>query len=377
MPKKKTNQEFINELKEKNIEYVPLEEYINSITKIKFQCKQGHIWEATPHNILCGRGCPYCSHVAKLSNEDFVSRLKNVTNKIELLERYKSFHEKILCRCLRCGHKWMISPAKLLNGRGCPICAREIRGKNKMKIGKKNFESNLKKKKPNIILIDEYMGVDTPTRFQCKICKYEFTTTPSKLLSTEYGCRQCHHNSMKLSNIDFIDRLSKIHPNIIPVEKYDNNNVKIKYYCKQCCEYHYATPANLLSGYGCPTCNASKGEKKCKEILDNIDILYKPQFIFSDLVGIGGGNLRFDFGILNKQFNLIGLIEYDGEFHYKKMYENDGYENIQIHDKLKNDYCNINNIPLLRIPYWQYKDMEKLIYTFVSKITNLELERGA
>ena len=111
--------------------------------------------------------------------------------------------------------------------------------------------------------------------------------------------------------------------------------------------------------------------------MDNIDILYKPQFIFSDLVGIGGGNLRFDFGILNKQFNLIGLIEYDGEFHYKKMYENDGYENIQIHDKLKNDYCDINNIPLLRIPYWQYKDMEKLIYTFVSKITNLELERGA
>ena len=37
MPKKKTNQEFVNELKEKNIEYVPLEEYINAITKIKFQ----------------------------------------------------------------------------------------------------------------------------------------------------------------------------------------------------------------------------------------------------------------------------------------------------------------------------------------------------
>ena len=61
MPKKKSNDEFLQELKDKNISYIPLEEYIKSSIKIKWLCNRGHIFENTPNEILMGKGCPYCS----------------------------------------------------------------------------------------------------------------------------------------------------------------------------------------------------------------------------------------------------------------------------------------------------------------------------
>lgn len=34
--------------------------YINTITKLKFRCGEGHVWEAAPRNIKKGTWCPKC-----------------------------------------------------------------------------------------------------------------------------------------------------------------------------------------------------------------------------------------------------------------------------------------------------------------------------
>ena len=43
--------------------------YVNAMTKLKWQCKEGHIWEARPHGIKRGKWCPYCSGNIKLTIE--------------------------------------------------------------------------------------------------------------------------------------------------------------------------------------------------------------------------------------------------------------------------------------------------------------------
>ena len=35
-------------------------EYINIYTKLKFKCKEGHIWKTVPANIKAGNWCPKC-----------------------------------------------------------------------------------------------------------------------------------------------------------------------------------------------------------------------------------------------------------------------------------------------------------------------------
>lgn len=59
--RRKTNEEFLQELKDKQIIYIPLEEYKTYSTKIKWKCpKCENVFEASPSNIFQGKGCPYC-----------------------------------------------------------------------------------------------------------------------------------------------------------------------------------------------------------------------------------------------------------------------------------------------------------------------------
>ena len=74
---------------------------------------------------------------------------------------------------------------------------------------------------------------------------------------------------------------------------------------------------------------------------------------------------------------LLCLIEYDGEQHYmpvkfSHMSEEEVQEKLndtQRRDNIKNEYCKKNNIPLLRIPYWEKKNIKKIITEY---LLNLE-----
>ena len=34
--------------------------YTNTITKLKFRCREGHVWKAAPRSIKEGTWCPFC-----------------------------------------------------------------------------------------------------------------------------------------------------------------------------------------------------------------------------------------------------------------------------------------------------------------------------
>lgn len=101
-------------------------------------------------------------------------------------------------------------------------------------------------------------------------------------------------------------------------------------------------------------CERSVGEQKITKILQENNINFKREFTFSDLLGDGGGRLRFDFGILDANDNLLYLIEYDGIQHFEiNCFGNNknDFDILKKYDKIKEEYCKNNNIPLIRIPY--------------------------
>jgi len=44
--------------------------YINTVSKLKWRCKEGHQWETTPANVKRGSWCPECVGVTPLSIEE-------------------------------------------------------------------------------------------------------------------------------------------------------------------------------------------------------------------------------------------------------------------------------------------------------------------
>ena len=68
--------------------------------------------------------------------------------------------------------------------------------------------------------------------------------------------------------------------------------------------------------------------------------------------------LRFDFYL--QDYGVA--IEYDGEFHYNKIESRGNDLDYQVNnDKIKTEYCDSNDIILLRIPYWEKDNIESIL----------------
>ena len=116
---------------------------------------------------------------------------------------------------------------------------------------------------------------------------------------------------------------------------------------------------NFKSGKRCPYCKKSKGEDIIKSILESLNVDFIPQYRFEYCRDILP--LPFDFYL--PKYNLV--IEYDGEQHFNvnrtfNSNEDKFWETV-IHDAIKNSYCEDNSINILRIPFWDNKNIEELI----------------
>ena len=97
-------------------------------------------------------------------------------------------------------------------------------------------------------------------------------------------------------------------------------------------------------------CLKSANEEIIEQYLIQKHILYKREQMFSDLLSIKKYPLRYDFGIYNINSQLIGLIEFQGDQHFKTVQYFDGekdYKKRQFHDELKYNYAKEHNIPIL------------------------------
>lgn len=104
----------------------------------------------------------------------------------------------------------------------------------------------------------------------------------------------------------------------------------------------------------------SKGEEKISSLLKSAHIPYEKEYTFPDLT-FKKSLLRFDFAIISRGCP-IKLIEFDGEQHFThipKFGTYSDFKHMQENDRRKNSYCIRNNIPLIRVPYW---DLGKLTY---------------
>ena len=99
--------------------------------------------------------------------------------------------EKTRFRFLKCGHEWDVTPAHILNGRGCPLCAHSRRGASQ-RLTMERFLKRLHKIDRNLVVREggKYVNYTTPIPLRCNACKYEYEVKPGDVLHG--GCPNCH-----------------------------------------------------------------------------------------------------------------------------------------------------------------------------------------
>lgn len=198
----------------------------------------------------------------RLSNDEFLKRIQERHLCIVPIEEYVTSDTPIKFQCNRCGLIFEKKPIILLQkgaGCGCPKCVSQDKH-DKMSYTKEEYEKMLEAKTTSLKLIGNYINGKTKTKFRCLSCKHEWLSQPSVMLFKP-SCPKCAKEAVvkrrTKTHEQFCSELQQTFPNIIPLEKYVNNNTKIKFRCTVCNYEWLKIPATLVSKArpkGCPVC---------------------------------------------------------------------------------------------------------------------------
>ncbi len=314
--------------------------------KIIIGCKLHGDFIQTAYQHTYGKGCPECG-IRRSNKEEFTNKADKIYGNDHDYSsvEYVNAETKVTIICKKHG-EFEQTPHSYLKGHGCKICS--------------NFQSNnaefiLKSNEvhDNGYIYDkcEYISATRKVIITCTE-HGDFEQTPNNHLAGK-GCMKCGGREVS-NNEKFIKRSDLIHDGLYTYEKvsYKNEKEKVIITCNKHGDFEQ-TPKNHLSGHGCTICKSSKGELKIRSILKENNIKYISEYTFKDLKY--KYVLRFDFGIIDDNGNLLYLIEFNGIQHYEYIEffhrNNEGFEKYQLKDKMKSDYCIKKGIKLLIIKF--------------------------
>lgn len=274
--------------------------YINNRNKVIIICPVHGEYLTRPSQFLQGHGCNKCSHTIYANKDNFIAKAMSVHgNKYSYSDtNYVGYTKSVKISCTIHG-MFEQKPSIHLQGHGCPSC-----GLESIKLKKKHNDTkpNLKYNKDNIFNIFKNI-----------------------------------HNNKYIYNI----------------KSFTNMSEKLEIFCPEHGSF-YQTGFNHKNGHGCPLCKTSIGEKIINKFLLDNNIFFINQYRFEDCRNILP--LPFDFYLPEKKI----CIEYDGKQHFDK---NSRYYSKTLidNDNIKNLYCKNNNIKLIRIPYWDFNNIQDIL----------------
>lgn len=331
--KRKTHKEFVIEIKEKNPNILILGNYINDSTKIKVKClKCNNVWTPVPNSIVHGSGCHICAKNQKKTQEQFITEMKEYNPFIEVLGTYINAKTPLKVKCKICENEWEAKPNRLLNGAQCMNCIKphtsfmeqfmyislkkslgedEVFTRDTTAVGleldiyipkyrlaiepgtwlyHKNKTKNIDLQKREecknkgiklITIYDTYPENELPPyNDNCYVFsgflnenKYERLINLVKEILNIIGVKDvnlnwdeianqayeaCHYNAHE----NFVNKLSKVNHNIVVLEKFKGSHTPILVKNNECNHPEWkARPYTLLNGIGCPECGRIKASK--------------------------------------------------------------------------------------------------------------------
>lgn len=281
--------------------------------------------------------CDYCENIISVAYKDYVAykfdkysckhcRQKK-TSEYNLKQRQESLYQRALEFCIKMGYKLLTKKEDILNSETRAVYECPKHGIHETKI---------------YTLIDGH---------ECWDCSYEKRCSNLRKSADDVYNDFKQHGGILLNKNDYISWNCK---NLLVVCQ-NCGDVFITSYCA----------FMLRGGQLCSKCasNISRGEYAIKKYLEDIDIKFYMQFRFYNCRTTVP--LPFDFYLPDRRI----CIEYDGEGHYKPIRRGDisdaqaqeVLDSIKYRDEIKDTYCNKNDIKLLRIPYWEFYNINDIL----------------
>lgn len=326
--------------------------------------------------ICCGR-CGYTKRVE--SNSKYAARKGNSLAERfpHLVEEWSDKNEKTpwdygygskqkVWWIGKCGHEWKTMINNRSKGRGCPYCSGNMVCEDNCLA---TIYPDLAKqwhptKNEDLTPYDVTIGSEKKVWWFGE-CGHEWEAIISNRTKNEAGCFECKKEVISIKKRLTINQVREYVENnsdsILVSKTYLQNDKPLEFMCK-CGNIFITTLGNFQSGKKrCDKCSKvfSRGEYRIITFFTKNNIKYKYNKRFNECRN--KYPLPFDF-----QVEDMVLIEYDGRQHFY-FDENSGFGNYESfisgkrNDQIKNTYCINRNISLIRIPYWEFNNIEYIL----------------
>lgn len=342
-------------------------EYKNTTTPLIIQCECGQIFErkfkVLQKSPICK--CKKCTqeYLTKGMMKSFNEILFEVQEKgykiLVTENEYKGINKKYNFICPR-GHEKSMYLSDLLAGHECKICATE-KVMDKLRLSYEDVKEVFEKEGYKL-LSQSYKNSSEKLIVECPNGHITDTMTYGNFKKGA-RCLKCYNlETSKRQIIPFSERKTLVESFgfeiLIDESEYINGSIKILLKCPNGHKFNMRMH-DFQQGNRCPYCNNSKGEEKIKNFLESQCIEYIKEKRFDECRG-KSKPLPFDFYL--PDYNCC--IEYDGKQHFHL--NSYSFTLLDLMDRKyldnkKTKYCQDNNIEIIRIPYWDFDNIEEIL----------------
>lgn len=196
----------------------------------------------------------------KKTQEQFEKEIHEKYPQIQIRGKYNGSNERVNVHCNIDEYDWNAYPNNLLTY-GCPCCNGRV-------ITTQSFKNEIAKLHPEVEIIGEWNGIDTPISCRCKECNFEWNYKPHSIRTT--GCPRCNGSvTRKWTHEEYVEKINELFDgNIVVLGHYKNMNTKILHKCNKHNYEYMMNPIHALRRQGCKLCGYEITSEKRTKPLD-------------------------------------------------------------------------------------------------------------
>lgn len=236
--------------------------YIESKTKLRFECANGHTWFAYSSNILKGVWCQKCATVAnaeKLRKYDMrqIQKIASERGGHCLSKECLNAQTILLWECAK-KHQWETKLSHVISGSWCSKCAKA--GKH-AKYDIEHFKTKARDRGGEC-LSNEYKGITGRLKWRCNE-DHEWEA-PAKSIQDGRWCSKCARKTLAkkfAKTIDDMRELARKQGGECLSNAYENTKSKLLWRCSEGHEW-WSAAGNVISGYWCRHCGQKNRRRR-------------------------------------------------------------------------------------------------------------------
>lgn len=307
MSKRKTNEEFEKELKEKQPDLELLSKYEGSKSKITCRCIiHDYIFTKGIYGVIYN-GCPKCNgniRIRNITSQEYEKKLNDVhKGNIVMIGDFVNMNTKILHRCNKHNLEWEVTPYGVLKSSGCKFCGIEKCAKSR-KLTSEQYKQDIFEKVGNEFeLISEYNGVHEDVTIRHNVESPHTFSINAGVFKSNPHCPACSdRNRIIIPGVNdfhtFYPELSIYFNNYEDGYNFSKSGKKqrAELRCPDCGHVFMGDIDSLITnGFSCPCCSDG--------------ISYPNKFIYNSLLQV-----KNNFKVLKREYYPSWCVyDYNGE----------------------------------------------------------------